>query len=191
MVYIYVLALEQGKIYIGKTVNPQVRLNNHFIEHGSSLTTLHKPLRIIELIENCDEYDEDKYTIKYMKEHGIDNVRGGTFSELLLDESKTSVINQMISSSIDKCYRCNEIGHFTKDCNKNVPVIQKKKVMCKCPTSLFKAHTYDGCALRKIANAILEDEDEYVDNKTCSRCGRNSHTIDKCYAGTHIKGYKL
>ena len=80
---------------------------------------------------------------------------------------------------------------FTKDCKKNVPVIQKKKVMCKCPTSLFKAHTYDGCALRKIANAILEDEDEYVDNKTCSRCGRNSHTIDKCYAGTHIKGYKL
>lgn len=200
MVYIYVLALEQDKFYIGKTENPQARINNHFIENGSSWTTIYKPLRIIELIENCDQYDEDKYTIKYMKQYGIENVRGGTFTELILDESKSIVINEMISSSSDKCYTCNEFGHFTKDCKKNVKdckknvpvVIQNKKKMCKCPTSLFKAHTYNGCALRKIANVILEDENENeCKNNICSRCGRNTHTIDKCYARTHIKGHKL
>ena len=43
MVYIYVLALEKNKYYIGKTSNPQFRLESHFSATGSEWTKLYKP----------------------------------------------------------------------------------------------------------------------------------------------------
>jgi predicted GIY-YIG superfamily endonuclease len=49
MVYIYVLKLEQEKYYIGKTNNPQFRLDNHFTSNGSEWTKLYKPVFLLEL----------------------------------------------------------------------------------------------------------------------------------------------
>jgi predicted GIY-YIG superfamily endonuclease len=78
MVYIYVLKLQSNKYYIGKTNNPQFRLSAHFDANGSEWTKLYTPVNLVELITNCDDYDEDKYTRIYMDKYGIDNnVRGG------------------------------------------------------------------------------------------------------------------
>lgn len=79
MVYIYVLELVDNKYYVGKTDNPQFRLESHFNSNGAAWTKKYKPINIIELIPNCDDYDEDKYTLKYMEKYGINNVRGGSF----------------------------------------------------------------------------------------------------------------
>ena len=38
MVYIYVLKLKYNKYYIGKTTNPNFRLNEHFDSEGSEWT---------------------------------------------------------------------------------------------------------------------------------------------------------
>jgi hypothetical protein len=86
MVYIYVLKLENNKYYIGKTENPKIRLENHFSSNGSEWTKLYKPIKIIEIIPNCDNYDEDKYTKIYMDKYGIDNVRGGSYVQIELNE---------------------------------------------------------------------------------------------------------
>ena len=75
MVFIYALQLEQQKYYIGKTNNPQFRLETHFNSNGAEWTKKYKPVHIVEIIPNCDNYDEDKYTIKYMEKYGINNVR--------------------------------------------------------------------------------------------------------------------
>lgn len=40
MVFIYVLQLEQGKYYVGKTNNPNFRLTSHFQSNGSESHTL-------------------------------------------------------------------------------------------------------------------------------------------------------
>ena len=80
MLYIYVLQLQNNKFYIGKTSNPYFRFDNHFAHNGSEWTKQHKPINILELIPNCDDYDEDKYTYKYMDKYGIDNVRKPTFA---------------------------------------------------------------------------------------------------------------
>ena len=66
MVYIYVLKLEKGKYYVGKTNNPYFRLESHFNSNGSAWTQKYKPIKILKIIDNCDDYDEDKYTRKYM-----------------------------------------------------------------------------------------------------------------------------
>ena len=57
MVYIYILQLEQGKYYVGKTNNPLFRLEQHFNSNGSVWTTKYNPISVLEIINDCDEYD--------------------------------------------------------------------------------------------------------------------------------------
>jgi len=92
MVFIYVLQLEQGKYYIGKTNNPQFRLESHFNSNGSEWTKIYKPLQILELKPNCDAYDEDKITRQYMDKYGINNVRGGSFVSVKLQKSEIDIL---------------------------------------------------------------------------------------------------
>jgi hypothetical protein len=116
MVFIYTLKLTQGKYYVGKTTNPAFRLDNHFNSNGSAWTMKYKPIEVIELIPNCDDYDEDKYTRKYMDKYGIENVRGGSFVSIELDKSTIQHLTQMSNGTNDKCFVCSKSGHFAKDC---------------------------------------------------------------------------
>ena len=65
MTNIYILKLKNNKYYIGKTNNPQFRLTQHFDSNGSAWTKKYKPIKIIKIIPNCDNFDEDKYTKIY------------------------------------------------------------------------------------------------------------------------------
>ena len=105
MVFIYILQLEQEKYYIGKTTNPTFRLQKHFTSSGSVWTKKYKPISVLEIIPNCDDYDEDKYTIKFMEKYGINNVRGGSFCEIKLSENNITILNQIINNvaSISLC----------------------------------------------------------------------------------------
>lgn len=119
MVFIYVLQLQQGKYYVGKTNNPRYRLESHFCEGGSVWTTIYNPIQVVELIPDCDDYDEDKYTRKYMDKYGIDNVRGGSFVTVELDKSTIDLLVKMSNGTNDQCFACGKKGHFVKDCEYN------------------------------------------------------------------------
>jgi hypothetical protein len=161
MVFIYTLQLEQEKYYIGKTNNPQFRLDSHFNSNGSEWTKKYKPVKVIDIIPNCDDYDEDKYTIKYMEKYGINNVRGGSFCEIKLREENKKTIKRMITGTTDKCFICGEKGHFAKECNKDD----------------------DNCS-----KLLDELEELLVENDLCFRCYRKGHYADNCYAKTSISG---
>ena len=201
MVYIYILQLEYEKYYIGKTFDVNFRIDKHFTNNGSMWTNKYKPITILAIIANCDDYDEDKHTIIYMEKYGINNVRGGSFCEIKLSDNNIKTLQQMIKSATDKCYICGKNGHFAINCkivsvkNEKIPTIDLNE-QCDCITSFFSSHRRKKCALNKIISYFdNEDDDKDLDKliaiNSCSRCGRQSHSISQCYASKHVDGSYL
>lgn len=116
MVYIYVLRLEQGKYYVGRSDTPLKRIEEHFAGNGCKWTKLYSPIKVKRIIGSCDSFDEDKYTLKYMDRYGVMNVRGGSFSRLKLDGSTIQFIYQLLDGSRGRCYKCHQKGHFASKC---------------------------------------------------------------------------
>lgn len=138
MVTVYVLKLEKGKYYVGKTNHDFQRLEQHRSGRGASWTKKYKPLSIVSVQSGMKSVDEDMITLQTMKKFGIENVRGGKWYRVKMSKKTVSEIEKLIQS--------NKIGKSKKTTRK-----PKKKVFC-------------------------------------TRCGRHSHPISKCFARTHSNG---
>jgi hypothetical protein len=114
---LYVLKLEQSKFYIGKT-NKDVakRFDEHIRGYGAVWTRLYKPIKLLEQIDNVDKFDEDKYTKIYMDKFGIDNVRGGSYTKIKLDDEEIKLIKKELMTANDLCFKCGSKGHFLSNC---------------------------------------------------------------------------
>lgn len=108
---VYVLKLSDDKYYVGTSENAEQRIKQHFNGYGSSWTKKYKPIETVEVIDNCDKFDEDKYTKQYMLKYGIDNVRGGTYYENNIYEYKELIHTE------NKCFK--DTGHYAKDHEEN------------------------------------------------------------------------
>lgn len=114
---IYVLQCENNKYYIGKTKRPiNDRLMEHFHNIGSEFTKKYKPVSVVTILHNMDNFDEDKITKQYMKLYGIDNVRGGTYCKLILPKYQIQSLMDEINHVKGVCYRCGELGHYVDKC---------------------------------------------------------------------------
>lgn len=178
-IYVYILELTNQKYYVGKTKNPDFRIQSHFDNNGSEWTKKYKVINLLELISNCDDYDEDKYTIKYMSKFGINNVRGGSFCKIKLTDENITTLNQIINGINDKCFICGKNNHFAVDCKKfnkevdNIPTINLDE-KCDCITSFIKTHRRGKCLINKIIN-YFDSENDNVDKLL----QQTNNTIDK------------
>lgn len=116
--YVYVLKLKSGKWYIGRTQDVEKRYREHKTGEGSEWTKIHKPIKIEELLEDGDGFDEDKMTKLYMSKYGIENVRGASYSAITLTEPQVYFLTREIRSALDLCIKCGDKGHFVSTCPK-------------------------------------------------------------------------
>lgn len=113
---VYVLYLETDKYYIGSSINPKTRIEQHFKNDGTKWTKLYKPLEIIKIVEG-DELVEETTTLEYMYKYGIDNVRGGSFTTLNISDLEKSYIFKQICSIKNLCFKCNGKHHLSYQCS--------------------------------------------------------------------------
>lgn len=120
-IQIYVLQLQNNKIYVGSTTDFFRRFEQHASGKGSIWTLTHAPLAlprgILEVFTQRSSLDEDMTTLRYMASHGIDNVRGGTFSECGLRPSHRETIVAMLRTANKQCFKCGSPYHFESDCS--------------------------------------------------------------------------
>lgn len=202
MVFIYILQLEDNKFYIGKTENPQFRLNNHFNFNGSAWTKKYKPLKVLKIIPDCNNFDEDRYTKEYMSKKGINNVRGGTYCKIKLDNDEIELLKKEINGANDCCYICGSNQHFATNCDNNYDNIIVDKLTKQFNLLSFKnfipAKKFEGEKLGYLFKYGIKGLGYYKDedittitasNKdTCFRCHRTGHFANKCYATKDIHG---
>lgn len=113
--YIYVIALENGKYYVGRSKDPERRFREHKSSDNQWLRE-NKPLRIIEVKQLSGLFDEDNKTKAYMYTHGIDNVRGGTYTTLVLKPEVRALLEKELVHTFNLCFRCMQPGHYAGNC---------------------------------------------------------------------------
>lgn len=116
MTKIYVLKCENNKYYIGKTNKSVSERFQEHINNPCAWTRKYPPISILNSFELKSEFDEDTTTLEYMKKYGIENVRGGTYTQLFLPRNQYITLKQQLTHNKDQCFKCYKQGHFSKDC---------------------------------------------------------------------------
>jgi hypothetical protein len=197
---LYVLELQDNKYYVGITKNFEQRYNQHLNKTGSIWTQLHQPIiGRYTLEEPTGPFPEDNKVKELMLLHGIDNVRGGSYSLPTLSEDQITFIKRELSSAKDECYQCGSMNHYIGQCPyKNVmpnfylqtPTIELNTNLSnqqKCYKCGIAGHYANNCTT--ISNKIVDQKcykyklpGHHANNSInnfCKRCGRNYIHSDK------------
>jgi predicted GIY-YIG superfamily endonuclease len=187
---IYVLQLTQGKYYVGSSTNAVNRVLSHFQGVGSGWTKLYPPVSIIR-VEPFDDFKEDMITKQMMSQYGVEDVRGGQYSNIELSEEQMKEIFTSILHNQDRCLRCGREGHWINNCfatfdvgGKPIPSANTRTILpARSPkyTPSFRSH-YDSSAYSYDSSSGSSDDD------CCFRCGRYGHWASECYARTTVEG---
>lgn len=92
---VYLLQLQGGRKYVGVSQDPEKALQSHK-ESGCAWTQLYPPESIEAVHSPVNESDVDQYVLHYMNRYGIQNVRGGSWSTVLLNQDDREKIQARI-----------------------------------------------------------------------------------------------
>ena len=192
MTNVYVLRLQGGCYYVGKSDDVMKRYEQHLNGGGSAWTRKHAPISLEKTIENVSPFEEDKITKEYMSKYGIDKVRGGSYVEVELSEFHTDALKMEIWGAKDLCTQCGRKGHWVKDCRATTDVSGAKlNEEWECDYCDRTFTTEFGCIVHEKSCKRKSHVKEAAKVGSCYRCGRTGHYSPECYARTHQKGYTL
>lgn len=176
MLKIYILKCQQDKYYVGKTANFSKRYDQHQSGLGSYWTKRYRPIEVMEVFEGT-KYDEDKKVWEYMEKYGIDNVRGGIYSQMTLPNELHQCAQRHITGANDGCFNCHQTGHFINDC----PSKESRKRKREEDDNDFTLEELD--QIEKIEQKELnnyESNNNKKKNDKCFSCGQMGHWSNSC-----------
>lgn len=91
--HIYILLLENDYYYIGESSNFIQSYQQHIDKRSCEWTKLHRTITIAKVIQQTKDYTIDDCVIEYMKKYGIDKVRGGSFSDVVLSPKQLDLLS--------------------------------------------------------------------------------------------------
>ncbi|KAJ3411780.1 Cullin-4A [Chytridiales sp. JEL 0842] len=166
---IYVLLLEQGKIYVGYSERPiSERVLEHFRRHGSRWTTMYRPLQLLSVINGGGLKEENETTLKMMDKYGWWNVRGGSWCKVEMDSCPPALMEYQRL--------------------KMPPELNQQKAPKPHSSTSSRATSKTSSLGLKMPSAFSRKSSRF---NGCTRCGRDSHPAVKCYAKTDIAGLPL
>lgn len=151
--FVYVMKLVDNKYYVGSAK----KLTNFCETVTSGFTSLYKPISVLSTIELENRSDisyRTIYTLKYMQKYGIDNVRGGGYSEVNITQSSRDFINHFLShlpNLSDEDDNNMEVLKLYIDGYKNAKLIQNK---------MYKSYRDLGLDYGELKRRIGEYEDK-------------------------------
>jgi len=117
---VYVLQLTDNKIYVGESNDPRRRMWVHVNKHGSAWTKKYGVIKMIKpkINKHNSYFKELTETLEWMKEKGIDNVRGSMFTKPFpLSKQEKIMAAQLYCELHNLCRKCGGEGHFVNQCS--------------------------------------------------------------------------
>jgi predicted GIY-YIG superfamily endonuclease len=117
---VYVLELEDGRVYVGSSKDVPRRLAQHKSGSGSAYTKVYKPTGVLlprlGNVEGDGDAAERDETLRYMMQRGIPFVRGWKFTRVDMPLEEFDEAESNIRELFDLCRKCGYKGHFCTHC---------------------------------------------------------------------------
>lgn len=176
---VYVLELADRCFYVGVTEKSlKARFDEHALtsDKGAAWTRRHRPVRILDAFVETGPHDENVKTKELMSEHGIDRVRGGSYTMINLSLEDRRALQRELEDVGGKCRGCGKTGHFVAQC----PTRRTK-------TARSMSHGFSHSSYRSPAPPRKRAK-TYKSKAYCTICYRTTHTARDCYASTTVDG---
>lgn len=176
---IYILKLENNKYYVGVTNNLDKRLMDHMNGKGSEWTKKYKMKSLYKLIHDYNAFDEDRYTKEYMNKFGIENVRGGSYSNFYLTPEQRKLLIKELRTANDECFKCGRNTHYSNKCYAKIDVNGEHIKHYKKPKEIKKEYKKDQ---NKHNNYLIEEsKKEYIEDRNNDKNKDNEIIISSRY----------
>ena len=124
MVNIYILELEDGKFYVGKTNHTVQRFNQHNDGKGSKWTKKYPMVDLYDFHRDMKDADENRITMQMIRKFGAANVRGGSWTKVNMTRSEIRSLDakakkgryQRAMPKRRLCNRCGRSSHTDRSC---------------------------------------------------------------------------
>jgi predicted GIY-YIG superfamily endonuclease len=121
---VYVLELEDGRVYVGSSKDVPKRISQHAAGSGSAYTRMYRPtgVRLPRLgnVEGEGDAAERDETLRYMMVRGIQYVRGWKFVRVDMPSEESDEAEANIRELFDLCRKCGGKGHFCTRCKATI-----------------------------------------------------------------------
>jgi predicted GIY-YIG superfamily endonuclease len=128
---IYTIPLKKGHYYVGRTENLKRRIESHASGEGCEWTKKYPPLKTKkEQVEplNGSFGQEDQKVKEMMVTHGIDKVRGGSYSSVKLTPGQQWFLQKEFRTHANTCLSCGSSTHYIDACPDQYPAKKRRKL---------------------------------------------------------------